>query len=82
MAFRWATTTTIFEFMDLEGQIPYDLLLKETDADLVKMELDLYWVRKAKKDAVAYFDPGAGFRFEGHGKHCGTILCRSWQRRH
>lgn len=44
-----------FEFMDLEGQIPYDLLLKETDADLVKMELDLYWVRKAKKDAIAYF---------------------------
>jgi len=49
-----------FEFMELEGQIPYDILLNETSADNLKMELDLYWIRKAKKDAVAYFKKHEG----------------------
>lgn len=44
-----------FEFEDTDGVIPYDLLLAETDPDLVKMELDLYWIRVAAKDTLAYF---------------------------
>jgi sugar phosphate isomerase/epimerase len=42
-----------FEFEKKAGQLPYDILLKNTDSDLVKMELDLYWVSKAKQDPVA-----------------------------
>ena len=44
-----------FEFEDTDGVIPYDLLLAETDPDLVKMELDLYWIRVGGKDTLAYF---------------------------
>lgn len=44
-----------FEFQPVSGQIPYEVLLKETDANLVKMELDLYWTVKAGLDPVQLF---------------------------
>ncbi len=44
-----------FEFEEADGQIPYDVLLAQTDPDLVKMELDLFWIAKAGKDPIAYF---------------------------
>ena len=44
-----------FEFAPLEGVVPYDLLLKETDASLVQMEMDLYWITKAGADPLHYF---------------------------
>lgn len=44
-----------FEFVAIESVIPYDVLLKETDASLVKMELDLYWIAKAGRDPLKYF---------------------------
>ncbi|RDC62496.1 sugar phosphate isomerase/epimerase family protein [Adhaeribacter pallidiroseus] len=44
-----------FEFDTMEGQVPYNLILAQTDKDLVKMELDLYWMAKAGKDSVAMF---------------------------
>lgn len=36
-----------FEFMPINGVIPYDILLKETDKNLVKFEIDHYWTKKA-----------------------------------
>ncbi|SFQ38025.1 Sugar phosphate isomerase/epimerase [Pseudarcicella hirudinis] len=50
-----------FEFIDHNGQIGYDLILKETDPDLVKMEMDLYWFSHSSKlTAHEYFvrNPG------------------------
>lgn len=44
-----------FEFMPLDKQIPYDLLLAETDPKNVVMELDLYWAVKAGRDPQHYF---------------------------
>jgi len=44
-----------FEFIEIDGQIPFDLLLKETDENLVQIELDLYWINKAGKDPIEYF---------------------------
>jgi sugar phosphate isomerase/epimerase len=32
-----------WDFMEQSGVIPYDIILKETDPALVKMQLDLYW---------------------------------------
>ncbi|MFC7292633.1 sugar phosphate isomerase/epimerase family protein [Hirschia litorea] len=49
-----------FEFIELEGEIPYDILLTQTDADLVKMELDLCWVHAAGKSAVEYINANPG----------------------
>ena len=44
-----------FEFPPLDGAVPFDLLLQKTDANLVKIELDLYWIIKAKQDPLKYF---------------------------
>lgn len=44
-----------FEFSPLEGQEPYDLLLARTEAHLMQMEIDLYWVYQAQKDPFSYF---------------------------
>jgi sugar phosphate isomerase/epimerase len=49
-----------FEFKSQENKVPYDILLNETDKELVKMELDLYWVGKAGKDAIAMFNQHPG----------------------
>ncbi|MDX1938913.1 MAG: sugar phosphate isomerase/epimerase [Saprospiraceae bacterium] len=49
-----------FEFITLDGQIPFDLMLKECDANLVKIEMDLYWTKKAGKDPLAYFKNNPG----------------------
>lgn len=44
-----------FEFQAMEGQMPFDYLLKNTDPKLVKIELDLYWIEKAKQPWAKYF---------------------------
>lgn len=45
-----------FEF-DKQGDVyPYDVVMSNTDKDLVKFEMDLYWVTRAGQDAVALFD--------------------------
>lgn len=44
-----------FEFQELDGQIPYDILLKETDPYWLKMELDIYWARFADVDPIKLF---------------------------
>ncbi len=41
-----------FEFMSLGGQVPFDILLDETDPALVDFELDFFWVRDAGLDIV------------------------------
>ncbi|HEY5919129.1 MAG TPA: TIM barrel protein [Chryseolinea sp.] len=38
-----------FEFIDHNGQIGYDIILKETDSSLVKLQADLYWLSNASK---------------------------------
>ncbi|QIP17181.1 sugar phosphate isomerase/epimerase [Spirosoma aureum] len=49
-----------FEFKPMGGQLPYDLILKGTDPNLVKMELDLYWASFAGQDPVALFKKHPG----------------------
>ena len=38
-----------FEFIEHDGQIGYDIILKETDPALVKLQIDLYWIARASK---------------------------------
>lgn len=45
-----------FEFTETDGQIPYDVLLEETDPNLVVMQLDLFWIAEAGQDPLAYFE--------------------------
>ena len=44
-----------FEFPKMEGQVPYDVLLQNTDPKLVQLEIDLYWMTKGGQDPLAYF---------------------------
>lgn len=52
-----------FEFEEMEGQIPFDLMLKELDPKNVGMEMDIFWVVNAGKDPLKYFSTHPG-RFE------------------
>jgi sugar phosphate isomerase/epimerase len=45
-----------FEFLPVDGKLPYDQLLKECDPNLVKMEMDLCWITAAGGDPVKYFN--------------------------
>jgi sugar phosphate isomerase/epimerase len=49
-----------FEFEVQNGVFPYDILLDRTDKDLVKMEMDLYWIKKAGQDPLALFQKHPG----------------------
>ena len=49
-----------FEFEKLDDTLVYDFLLKNTPGDLVKMEMDLYWISKAGQDPVVYFEKYPG----------------------
>jgi sugar phosphate isomerase/epimerase len=44
-----------FEFQLVEGRVPFDVLLAETDPKLVQLEIDLYWITKGGQDPLAYF---------------------------
>jgi sugar phosphate isomerase/epimerase len=50
-----------FEF-DKQGgdRYPYDVLLENSDKELVKFECDLYWLSKAGQDPIALFDKNPG----------------------
>ena len=48
------------EFKAIDGQVPYHLLLTETDAKYVKMELDLAWAVKGGHDPVQLFKDHPG----------------------
>jgi sugar phosphate isomerase/epimerase len=43
-----------FEFQEMDGTLPFEVLLEETDPEHVQMELDLYWVVAAGHDPLTY----------------------------
>lgn len=45
-----------FEFKKVGEVVPYDSWLKTTDPELVKFELDLYWVVEGGLDPITYFN--------------------------
>lgn len=45
-----------YEFEQENGKVLYDVLVENTDASLVHMEMDLGWVVAAGKDPIAYFN--------------------------
>lgn len=45
-----------FEFLPVNGKLPYDMLLEQCDPNLVKMEMDLCWITVAGGDPIKYFN--------------------------
>ncbi|MCH8913025.1 MAG: TIM barrel protein, partial [Planctomycetes bacterium] len=44
-----------FEFSPVDGRIPYDMLIAETDPQFVTFQLDLFWITKARRNPLSYF---------------------------
>lgn len=49
-----------YEFSPVDGVRPFDILLQETDPDLVVFEMDIYWIRVGGGDWRAYFERWPG----------------------
>lgn len=49
-----------FEFTPIDGKVPFDVLLNETDPDLVEFEIDLFWTIQGGHDPLAYFKSHPG----------------------
>jgi sugar phosphate isomerase/epimerase len=52
---RFAYHNHDYGFLPLEGQLPQDVLMQNTDKDLVDYEMDIYWVVTAGQDPNAWF---------------------------
>ncbi len=57
---KFAYHNHAFEFDKLGNTTGYNILLNETDASMVKMELDLFWVKNAGYDPIAMFNANPG----------------------
>jgi sugar phosphate isomerase/epimerase len=44
-----------YEFTPTGGEIPYDILIRESDPHLVQMQVDLFWMTKGGGDPLHYF---------------------------
>jgi sugar phosphate isomerase/epimerase len=53
-----------YEFVPQDGQVPYDIILKETDPALVKLQVDLYWLAHDSKDSPHEWFTRAPGRYE------------------
>lgn len=49
-----------FEFQQLQNEMPMDILMTETEADLVAFELDLCWIEFAGRSAIEYINAHPG----------------------
>ena len=56
------------EFIKIEGETVYDYLLKNTDAELVSFQVDLYWMRMGGAEPIEYFNKYPGRFFSWHTK--------------
>lgn len=48
------------EFREMEGRTPMDVFLEAADPDLVKVELDLFWIVHGGGDPIAFIDRWPG----------------------
>jgi len=49
-----------YSFVQLEGQYPQDVMMQNTDKNLVDFEMDIYWVVTAGHDPIAWIDKYPG----------------------
>ena len=60
-----------YDFKKIDGQIPYEILLRECDPKKVVMEMDVFWVRAGGGDPIAYLDENPGRFRMLHAKDMG-----------
>lgn len=52
-----------FEFTEQDGRIPYDVVLRDTDPKLVKLQVDLYWLSRDSTQSPRYWFERAPGRY-------------------
>jgi sugar phosphate isomerase/epimerase len=53
---RFAYHNHGYSFKEMEGQVPHDILLQNTDAALVDFQMDIYWVVSAGSDPIMWLN--------------------------
>ena len=53
---RFAYHNHDYSFKQVEGQLPQEVMMQNTDALLVDFEMDIYWVVTAGADPIAWFN--------------------------
>jgi len=62
---RFAYHNHDYSFKPIDGQVPQEVMMKESDKALVDFEMDIYWVVAAGEDPMAWFK-----KFPGRFKLC------------
>ncbi len=57
---RFAYHNHDYTFKPIDGVYPQDVLVDETDPNLVQFEMDMYWVAVANEDPIAWMKKHAG----------------------
>lgn len=65
---RFAYHNHAYSFEEQEGEFPHDVLMENTDPDLVEYQMDIYWVVAAGQDPVAWMEKYPGRFTSGHVK--------------
>jgi sugar phosphate isomerase/epimerase len=53
-----------FEFTEQDGRVPYEIVLRDTDPALVRLQIDLYWLSHDSKQTPRYWFERAPGRYE------------------
>lgn len=62
---RFAYHNHDYGFVPVDGQLPQDILMQNTDQNVVDFEMDIYWVVTAGQDPIAWID-----KYPGRFKLC------------
>lgn len=62
---RFAYHNHDYSFKELEGQLPQDVMMQNTNPELVDFEMDMYWVVTAGADPIAWLN-----KYPGRWKLC------------
>ncbi len=57
---RFAYHNHDYSFIPVDGQLPQDVMMQQTNKDLVDFEMDIYWVVTAGQDPKVWFDKYPG----------------------
>ncbi|NBC26304.1 MAG: TIM barrel protein [Bacteroidetes bacterium] len=65
---RFAYHNHAYSFEEQEGEIPHDVLMENTDPDLVEYQMDIYWVVAAGHDPLEWMQKYPGRFTSAHVK--------------
>ncbi|WP_340104577.1 sugar phosphate isomerase/epimerase family protein [Rhodohalobacter sp. 8-1] len=65
---RFAYHNHAYSFEEQDGEMPHDILMENTDPDLVEYQMDIYWVVAAGQDPAEWMRKYPGRFTSGHVK--------------